>query len=555
MTARSHSGFSEGHLPPAGHDVPADRTGPPPGSRRGRRIPIAAQVIGVLSITAVVAALMVALAATQLSRLRDGMHEMSQLSAPLATLNNVQRDLQATRARIVEYPAATDEVRADLLTQFQERSQKVRDGLAAYSGSEIDGSAMADFTKAFEEILALGTDQVFPAADAGDEAKAEQIYHDQVIPTMAVAADAIGAEYDAALAQVDSIAADGRDQATRDIVLLVVLLLVGLTLAVGVGIFVSRRLARGALSVKAALAGMAEGDLTVAARVGSNDEMGEMADALASAQASLRATLSEVGETATTVAAAAEELSAANTQVAAGSEETSAQAGVVADASQQVSQNVQTVAAGAVELGTSIAEIAQNANEAAKVANRATAVVAATNDTVATLGVSSQEIGAVVKTITTIAEQTNLLALNATIEAARAGTAGKGFAVVAGEVKELAGETAQATAEITRRVEAIQADTARAVSAITEISAIITQINDYQMTIAAAVEQQTATTNEMSRSVNEAALRSGEIATNVSSVADGAANSSEVLAQMGSSVQELARLSGDLRMRISTFSY
>ena len=116
----------------------------------------------------------------------------------------------------------------------------------------------------------------------------------------------------------------------------------------------------------------------------------------------------------------------------------------------------------------------------------------------AKLGESSPEIGNVVKVITSIAEQTNLLALNATIEAARAGEAGKGFAVVANEVKELAQETAKATEDIARRVQAIQGDTTAAVAAIGEISTIIAQINDQQTTIASAVEEQTATTNEMS---------------------------------------------------------
>jgi len=126
-----------------------------------------------------------------------------------------------------------------------------------------------------------------------------------------------------------------------------------------------------------------------------------------------------------------------------------------------------------------------------------------------------RQIGHVAKIIATIAEQTNLLALNATIEAARAGETGKGFAVVAGEVKDLARETAKATEDIAQRIEAIQHDTSGAVDAIARIDAVIAQISDYQTTIASAVEEQTATTNEMSRSVNEAAQGSGSIAESI----------------------------------------
>jgi methyl-accepting chemotaxis protein len=171
------------------------------------------------------------------------------------------------------------------------------------------------------------------------------------------------------------------------------------------------------------------------------------------------------------------------------------------------------------------------------------------------LGESSREIGDVVKVITSIAEQTNLLALNATIEAARAGEAGKGFAVVANEVKELAQETAKATEDIARRVEAIQQDTTGAVSAIGRISEVIGQINDYQLTIASAVEEQTATTNEMSRSVGEAADGSGQIATNIGGVSGAADATNQALGQTRTAVDELARMATELRTAVSRFTY
>jgi len=363
---------------------------------------------------------------------------------------------------------------------------------------------------------------------------------------------AVGDEVTVAAAEANALA---EEKAQRALVVTVAVLVVGVVVGAVLGITLARSIRASILAVKRAADAMATGDLTVVADVRTSDEVGQMARSLGTAQAALRELIARTVDSATVVAAASEELSAANTQVAAGSEETSAQVGVVAAAAEQVSRNVQTVAAGAEQMGASIREIAQNANEAAGVAAQAVASSQATAATVAALGESAKEIGNVVKVITSIAEQTNLLALNATIEAARAGEAGKGFAVVAGEVKELAQESARAADDIAARVAGNQMQVESAVAAIGEISHVIAAINDYQMTIASAVEEQTATTLEMTRGIGEAATGSGEIAANIVGVADAAASSTMVLAQMSTSTDDLARMASDLRVRVEAFTY
>lgn len=269
----------------------------------------------------------------------------------------------------------------------------------------------------------------------------------------------------------------------------------------------------------------------------------------------LKTAFNTVGQKAQALASASEELTAVSQQMGSRATETSSQANVVSAASEQVSKSVAMVATSAEEMSSSIREISTNAAEAARIATTAVVVARQTNETVNKLGESSQEIGKVIKVITSIAQQTNLLALNATIEAARAGEAGKGFAVVANEVKELAKQTAAATEEISRKIEAIQTDTRGVVQAITEIGEIIKKINDYQNTTASAVEQQTATTNEIARSAAEAASGGNEIARNITSVSDAASHTAHGASDSLEAARELAKLAADLNQVVEQFQF
>ena len=254
------------------------------------------------------------------------------------------------------------------------------------------------------------------------------------------------------------------------------------------------------------------------------------------------------------LASASHQLSAVAKQLTSNSEQTTSQANLASTASDLVTDNVSSVAAAAEQMSATVREIAKNATDAAKVATSAVHAAEDTNKTVAQLGISSVEIGKVIKVITSIAQQTNLLALNATIEAARAGEAGKGFAVVANEVKELAKQTAAATEDISQKIEAIQNNTKGAVAAIQQIGKIIGQINDYQNTIASAVEEQAATTNEIARNAAEAARGSSQISSNIGAVSSTARQTSEGAANALEAAEELSRLANDLRVLVDNVS-
>ena len=331
------------------------------------------------------------------------------------------------------------------------------------------------------------------------------------------------------------------------------LALVGLLLLLGLAVPLGRSILRPVQRLGAMIEALTRGDLTARSGITSRDEVGRMATGLDTALESIRTSLAGIGGNADRLADSANQLTTVAARIADAANDTDAQTSSASTEAAEISRNVQAVAAGAEEMGLSIREISSSTGDAAQIAAVAVAESARATGTVRQLGESSVEIGNVLKLITSIAEQTNLLALNATIEAARAGDAGKGFAVVASEVKDLAQETARATEDIGSRVNAIQRDTGEAVEVISRISEVIAKINDYQTTISSAIEEQTATTAEMSRSISEVASGSGRIAADIAHVSQASGAAVQGVNQTRQASHEVATAAEQLRTLVGAF--
>jgi methyl-accepting chemotaxis protein len=260
-----------------------------------------------------------------------------------------------------------------------------------------------------------------------------------------------------------------------------------------------------------------------------------------------------VGGVLETVAAATRELNATAESMSAIAEQTSSQATTVAAAAEEASTNVQTVASAAEQLSASIQEIGRQVHQSAEMSRRATDQARTTDQMVRGLSAAAQSIGEVVGLINDIADQTTLLALNATIEAARAGDAGKGFAVVANEVKTLANQTAKATGDIRRQIAAVQEETRGAADAIGEIVTTIAEVSDVAAAIAAAVEEQNAATQEISRNVQEAAGGTTEVTTTIQGVSQAAGEAGAASSEVLAATSQLSRDADGLRGLVQRF--
>ncbi len=529
------------------------------GARVARaRFGLRSRMLGSILVVALTTVGVGAFGINRMSELSDKAEQVYERGAvPLDGLRSLEADwwqlsANVARSNVTVLPATTiakaKESAAEYMQILADRTVEV-DAMPLPAEAR---TAFTQFSAAVDTYLPALAELSQPGFIAGNPARAIEllgIMGEQEI----VIKESITAATAAASASSAATAAEAADEYAKARNLTVGIMLAGLLISVVLATIVSRGVTRPVQRIREVLGQVAAGDLTVRAGHTGGAELGEMAESLDETLDAISHVLLLVGDSSTRLAAASTQLNAAAEGISANARTAAGQADDVVASAGAVAASVDTVATGSSQMESAIREIAHNATEAARVAGQAVAVAENTTRTVGKLGDSSQEIATVIKLINGIAEQTNLLALNATIEAARAGEAGKGFAVVASEVKELAQETARATEDISQRVEAIQADTAGAVEAISQISSVIGEINDFQATIAAAVEEQTATTNEMNRNVAEAASGTQGIAAAISGLAAGTQETNQRVDDAQAASADLARMSGELQEAVARF--
>ncbi len=422
--------------------------------------------------------------------------------------------------------------------------QEARTGLHLhlYTGGKLVAGSTPDFTpetmpKASAQAPADGLD---PAATTfGSTTVDGGSYFTAVCPMRAGGRDA------GAVAVLAS-QADMRQSLRWILILTAIASVVSTAVALIVGWWMSRAITRPLAGTVTVLEAMAAGDTSRRLPETGPHELVALAQAVNHTVAGLRQTLDRTAAVASRLHEDAVRLDLSASTTAAAVARIAEQSASVATQAGGVSENVQTVAGAATEMTASIQEISHSATSASQVANEAVAVATEAQTSVTRLGNSSRDIDTVVKAIATIAAQTNLLALNATIEAARAGEAGRGFAVVASEVKHLARQTAEAAQDVAKRVHALQSDATGAVTAIGHIASVVGRINELQGAVAAAVEQQAATTNEITRNAGNASDGAGRIATAIAAVAQDAGEGSTGASDAKAAAERLLKLAGEL---------
>jgi methyl-accepting chemotaxis protein len=546
-------------------------------------------------ITAVVAFLLVAMTGMGLLAVRDlrainantvdvttnwlvAIRALGDLRAGVITYRNVIREHML--GETIEEKDAAEKILASVVAA----NSRIRSVYEATIASPEERALYNDWVRTWDEYK-KGTQQVVALSRKTPGQfphEAHELNAKTVNPIGLKADEILKKDIDLNNAGADKAARDAADTYSSAFALLAAILGTSILVGIGVGIYLVRDVSRGIGSIVTPMQALGRGEL--AAQVphqGEKTEIGTMANALqvfkealiakkaadeaaaADAEAKIergrrvdsitRDFESMIGEIVQTVSSASTQLEASAGTLSSTAERSQQLTTAVAAASEEASTNVQSVASATEEMASSVNEISRQVQESARMATEAVDQARKTNDRVSELSKAAARIGDVVELINTIAGQTNLLALNATIEAARAGEAGRGFAVVASEVKALAEQTAKATGEIGQQITGIQAATQDSVGAIKEISGTIERLSEISSTIAAAVEEQGAATQEISRNVQQAAQGTQQVSSNISDVQRGASETGSASSQVLSAAQSLSGDSNRLKLEVGKF--